>query len=502
MRFHRNPLQPSSAAKHANFSERLQWLVIEASRETVPRHHRQSPVVSSAALRLQSQMSWQLSWERVVGQDIIDCTVLIQAGHENTPDGMTGGEGPLGREIDWTPIVANEAVRALKAAGVDAVKETAFIKVTRQHYRCKLALFIHFDAPDTGEAGPSVGYDHSSDAEAAEEWKALYKEFFPFNETWRPDNATPDEHHYYGFNYTATSDAEFLIELGDLQSLRQAKWLKPRLVWLGGLLAYFVSHRVGQGGLQKPTAFQVPAAPPMAVAAAAPAAAMPNPVGNPEPFTTKPSASGNVNGQSKTKGLQGTLQRFDDGSIVIEATEALVAKRADGLNGTLTASCRRVQNGDVVMVQQNNYSYAHRQLPQSTLLLNLPGIPDPAPAGFLPTPVRGVRASQFGKNDTEDEGTGSPVMGLIQTNSEVFGASVKVSVMAEIFGADWRHNDKRLQAMIEVYFGNTKRLVRVPLVDLGPGEAVRAEVDLTWACDQFLGTQGQADVTYRLLVPM
>ena len=54
-----------------------------------------------------------------MAQEIIDCDVVIQAGHENTPDDRTGGEGPLGREIDWTPIVANEAVRLLKEAGVD-----------------------------------------------------------------------------------------------------------------------------------------------------------------------------------------------------------------------------------------------------------------------------------------------------------------------------------------------------------------------------------------------
>lgn len=92
-------------------------------------------------------------------------------------------------------------------------------------------------------------------------------------------------------------------------------------------------------------------------------------------------------------------------------------------------------------------------------------------------------------------------MGLIQTNSEVFGASVKMSIMANIFGDDWRKNEKRLRALINVYFADKRRMVRVPLVDLGPGEQIRAEVDLTWASDQFLGTKGQADVQYRLLVP-
>jgi hypothetical protein len=431
---------------------------------------------------------------------VIECDVVIQAGHENTPDDKTGGEGPLGKEIDWTPVVANEAVRVLKEAGVDAVKETAFIKSTHQHYRCKLALFVHFDDPDHGEAGPSVGYGHSSDADAAEEWKTLYKEFFPFNETWLKDNATPDEHHYYGFQYTATSDAEFVVELGDLGSLRQAEWLKPRLKWLGQLLAYFVSHRLGEGGLQKPAPFAGNGGAPAVVAlAAAPAAAAP--VGKPKPFSTKPSASSNENGHSKTKGLQGTIQKFDDGSTVIEATEALSAFRADGLNATLTAFCRRVQQGDIITVEQRNYSYKNRQLPLSMLFLNLTGIPAEVPAGFQPSAIRSVTASQFGKNDTQDEGTGSPTMGLIQTNSEVFGASVKVSVMASIFGADWRHNDKRLNAMIDVYFPDKQKMVRVPLVDIGPGEAIRAEVDLTWACDQFLGTKGQADVQYRLLLP-
>src|SRR5882672_1312035 len=155
----------------------------------------------------------------------IDCYVVIQAGHQDTPDGKTGGEGPLGNEIDWTPVVADEAVRLLRQAGVNAIKETARIKITHQMYRCKLALFVHFDDPGVPvESGPSVGYSHPSDAPAAEAWKTLYKEFFPFNEKWRPDNYTEDEHLYYGFKYTATSDAEFLVEFGDLHSLRQAQW--------------------------------------------------------------------------------------------------------------------------------------------------------------------------------------------------------------------------------------------------------------------------------------
>ena len=57
-----------------------------------------------------------------------DGDVLIQAGHQNTPDNKTGGEGPLGNEIDWTPIVADEATRILRSAGVSTIREDASLK--------------------------------------------------------------------------------------------------------------------------------------------------------------------------------------------------------------------------------------------------------------------------------------------------------------------------------------------------------------------------------------
>src|ERR1700704_1180573 len=65
--------------------------------------------------------------------------VFIQAGHENTPDNKTGGEGPLGNEIDWTPVVANEATRILRSAGVSAIREDASLKrADRQDERFKV----------------------------------------------------------------------------------------------------------------------------------------------------------------------------------------------------------------------------------------------------------------------------------------------------------------------------------------------------------------------------
>jgi peptidoglycan hydrolase-like protein with peptidoglycan-binding domain len=557
-----------------------------------------------------------------------NCDILIQAGHENTPDNATGGSGPLGNEIDWTPIVANEAVAVLQAAGVNTIKEDASIKHTDRNYRCKLAVFVHFDAPDSGESGPSVGYDHDNDQPAASEWKTLYKEYFPFNALWRPDNFTEAEHFYYGFAHTFTTDAEFLIEFGDLQSLRQAQWMKPRLRWLGGLLAYFLSSRSGLGNVPKPGPFdegnhpgepgtillkskifkddltlegvaagqlvlspsgnRVNGAGPVQDALKALAgqghpefdidfADNPNmrgfygpktanavkafqrsreldatgvveektiktldaamaelestpagsgdgvshplgngsgddplepgpgavPVGQAEPFSTKAASSGNASGSSKTTGLAGTTQVYSDGTVVTDAIEWLRAVRVDGLNGSLTAHWRRVQKGTTFAVRQEKYSYGGRTLTDGTLMVNTDGISSSVPAGFTATAIRTVRATQFGKNDTEDEGTGSPIMGTVQTNSDVVGASVKSSVMAAVFGANWPHNAKRLDALIEIYFKKSRRLVRVPLVDIGPSESApsHAEVDLTLACDQFLGTDGLAIVDYRLLVP-
>jgi hypothetical protein len=182
-----------------------------------------------------------------------DSDVFIQAGHENTPDNKTGGEGPLGKEIEWTPVIANEATRILREAGVSTIREDASLKRPErrnERFRVKVAVFLHFDDPDGGESGASVGYKGATDEPAAAEWKKLYSKFFPFQ--FMPDNFTPDESGYYGFKFTITTDSEFLIEFGDLGSLRQARWMKPRLKWMGALLAHFLSLRIDKGDVPLP----------------------------------------------------------------------------------------------------------------------------------------------------------------------------------------------------------------------------------------------------------
>jgi hypothetical protein len=52
----------------------------------------------------------------------INCDVVVQAGHQNTPDNKTGGESQYGKEIEWTPVVADEAVRILNVTGANTQK--------------------------------------------------------------------------------------------------------------------------------------------------------------------------------------------------------------------------------------------------------------------------------------------------------------------------------------------------------------------------------------------
>ncbi len=182
------------------------------------------------------------------------CEIVIQAGHQNTPDDKTGGSGPLGKEIDWTPIVADEAVRILRAAAVDALKLDASIKGTSHRWECAIAVSVHFDDPDDGVSGASIGYPKPADKPVATAWKDFYKAIYPFG--WMKDNFTSNLSGYYGYKYWNTTDGKFLIEFGDLGNTPQATWLKPRLKWLGALLAHFLSQRLGKGDVPMPPPFE------------------------------------------------------------------------------------------------------------------------------------------------------------------------------------------------------------------------------------------------------
>ena len=176
--------------------------------------------------------------------------VFIQAGHEGRTSGRVGASSIYGREIDWTPVIADAATRYLREAGISVIRADANWK-TKTH--TTLALFIHFDgiAGDPCRTGASVGYDDSSDRPAAMAWKRLYSNHFPYN--WRTDNFTRNLSRYYMFKYTRTKDAELVLEMGAIGCRKQALWLKPRLEQLGKLVAYFAAQRLGKGNrIEKP----------------------------------------------------------------------------------------------------------------------------------------------------------------------------------------------------------------------------------------------------------
>lgn len=151
--------------------------------------------------------------------------VYIQAGHEGRVKGSTGTSSVYGKEIEWTPIVADEATRILEETGITVIWSNAD---RRKYCVVDLALSIHFDGcAKQCASGASIGYDDATDKPAAVEWKSYYSKFFKHK--WHEDNFTKNLRYYYNYKYTITKDAELVLELGDLTCPTQAKWMKENL---------------------------------------------------------------------------------------------------------------------------------------------------------------------------------------------------------------------------------------------------------------------------------
>jgi N-acetylmuramoyl-L-alanine amidase len=171
-----------------------------------------------------------------------EAEIYIQAGHEGRTSGATGTQSEFGREIDWTPIVADEATRILREAGISVIRSKADYG---RFCRVDLALSLHFDGcEEQCRTGASIGYDDPTDQPAADAWKSFYSRYFKFH--WKDDNFTKNLSNYYNFKYTITRDAELVLELGDLTCPQQAEWLCKNLKHLGHLVAYFAAERIGK----------------------------------------------------------------------------------------------------------------------------------------------------------------------------------------------------------------------------------------------------------------
>lgn len=206
------------------------------------------------------------------------------------------------------------------------------------------------------------------------------------------------------------------------------------------------------------------------------------------------SSHGSFRGSSSTTtGLNGTETTFSDGTVIIDGQETLTAVRGPTNFGSKTVSQHRVQQGNTHTVQQAQYCWQTRTLPDALLVENFSGFPSDVPT------VTG-KATQFGKRDSEDEGTGSEFLKVVQTNSDVFGVSLKRSRLIATFGSDLRNSAQLLSAAVEIFNPASRRFARAPIVDVGPAEPLSAQIDLTLALDQFLKTDGSAQVQFRIVL--
>ena len=201
-------------------------------------------------------------------------------------------------------------------------------------------------------------------------------------------------------------------------------------------------------------------------------------------------------GGSTTSGLQGQTREPAPGIVVIDAVETLTAFReARSLGPARMVRQTRTTTSEMTVVEQPDYCWGRRSLPNAELVEVSQGLDS----------SRGVfkgKATFFGKGDTKDQGIGEPVFGTVQTDSSVFGISLKKARLLE-FGlvAEARGilhpTDKGLRAIVEVYFPDTGRLARLPLVDIGRGSqgAGRTAVAaLTVAATAFLQRLTENDI--------
>lgn len=234
-----------------------------------------------------------------------------------------------------------------------------------------------------------------------------------------------------------------------------------------------------------------------------PSLEVPPDLGAPVEAFARPAASSRTSdgrGGSTTSGLRGEVYQPQPNLQVIMAEENLTAKR----DGKPLGASRSVQqlrildlSGKSTSIEQPDYCWSERKLPGAALFLDHPGF---APDAEV---IKG-EASYFGKFDTTDEGTGTPVFGLVQTNSSVFGVSLPESLLlrfglARKDGKFLRKTDKSETALVEIYFPRLKRMVRAPIVDVGPNPRLKRPADLSVAAAAFLQDEPEEKAKgYRL----
>jgi hypothetical protein len=179
----------------------------------------------------------------VAGAETVD--VVVQAGHQGRPASCApnhvhacniGASSSIGREIVWTPIVADAMAAALRKAGYRVVRRPADYP---EHDTARVAIFIHFDGSDPACAsGTSVGFPATTPHAFVADWERAYKNVFPFKNVG--ENISSNEEHYYGF-HKVDAPVKMLVEYGEITCPAQASWMAPRLHDLGVMTARFIA---------------------------------------------------------------------------------------------------------------------------------------------------------------------------------------------------------------------------------------------------------------------
>ncbi len=173
--------------------------------------------------------------------------VLIQAGHEGRPASCaphhvtacnlgTGAQGA--REREWTVVVADEAMRTLRAAGYAVLRRPADYA---GRDTARAAVFIHFDGAQPCASGASLGFPETTSRAFVDAWEQRYRAWFPYR--FVGENFTVNEHHYYGFR-KVDAPQKMLIEFGEMTCPEQFAWMEPRLHEMGDRLAAFLMEQV------------------------------------------------------------------------------------------------------------------------------------------------------------------------------------------------------------------------------------------------------------------
>ena len=188
----------------------------------------------------------------------LHANVLVSAGHEGRPQSCArfphracnlGARG----ERAWTPVVANEITRELRAAGLRVLREPADFRGT---YDVDAAVIIHFDGGDpVCTSGASIGYPPGTSSRFARLWRRLYAPVIPFR--MMPDDFTSGLREYYAYRQIHARDGVLVLELGEVTCPRQHAWLAPRLDAIADLIAYAIARITGEGHVPIPAKFAI-----------------------------------------------------------------------------------------------------------------------------------------------------------------------------------------------------------------------------------------------------